>query len=540
MAETHTESPSDHPPLVVSEPDAAAPNQFDTPAKRGPGRPPGSKTAPGKQGGPPIAGPPAGEEGGDDPDFFEWLRTLPKADWNEQLFMYLYRTSPPIDLGKKGEWKIEKFARPITSQEILELHGSGKYKIMLDRWNPQTGHTSIVRIHYFEIMNLQYPPRVPYGPWIDKPENALWLWAKPALLEQLKAAPANGTATGPRAEGDLFKAAVEAVKSLRPDVGHAEQATLTQMVINTMEKANEKVLQMANPATMLTMVDSIIKATASKETTAGSEVMKLVTSQLDALRTELSEERKFNRELLAKITTSGTAGGQAKSFKDELLDMTEVMERIGYSRNGGSSKTDWGSVAVEVGRDLLKGLTALGSVYIQSGGLRKPPPAPAGQQPRPSTIVDTTAQLAPAQQQQAAPAPEETAMDTMTTIQRLSDQFGPLFDGAAPFLVDHFSKGATGMEFREWFCREYGEHAYRTIRQMDPRTLMGIIELRKTQGAEHVQPLLQRLAPPEDVTEFIQEFLSDRPVDEEEDEPEERERVPATRAATPAKAPEEF
>jgi len=75
------------------------------------------------------------------------------------------------------------------------------------------------------------------------------------------------------------------------------------------------------------------------------------------------------------------------------------------------------------------------------------------------------------------------------------------------------------MEFREWFKETYGTFTYNAMRGMDPRTIHDVIELRKIQAPEHVSGLLQQLQPPEQLLSFITEFLSDAPVDEEEDEP---------------------
>ena len=131
---------------------------------------------------------------------------------------------------------------------------------------------------------------------------------------------------------------------------------------------------------------------------------------------------------------------------------------------------------------------------------------------------------------------------TQAAIQKISDQFGALFDMAAPFLVDHFKKGFSGMEFRQWFTETYGTYTYDSIRAMSKETIIGVIELRKMQAPQHVAEQLVQLQPPEDVAEFVEEFLSNRPVDEE-DEPAPPAPTPAAAASLPAKNPtsaEEF
>jgi hypothetical protein len=522
MAETTTERQVINTPEVLLQGVDIEPQQAEL-NKRPVGRPRKDGQAAGSVKTPEPKGPTAGEEGGEDPDFFEWIRALPKSDWDEQLFMYLYRTHPLINLGRKGEWKIERYARPITSQEILEAHGSGGYKILLDRWNPLTGHTVIVRQHYFTIINMNYPPKVPFGTWLERPENKEWLWAKPALEKQLAGHPESG-------DGSMFAAAVRAVKELRPDVSNEDQTTLTKLVIETMKDANKEMLARSDPSQTLQLVNTIVGAVSGKGEQAGAGIMQLVTAQLTAMQTELAAERAFSRQLLTQLTTKAQEPA-GKTLKSEITEMSEMMQSLGFSRANG--KTDWGEVAVDVGKELLKSLTVLGTAIITKTPAKPQPPANARQT---TTTIGGHAELAPAAGAQGQPTAQaehpQGEEETVNTIQTLSNQFGGLFDTAAPFLVDQFVKGFSGMEFREWFQETYGSYTMNAIRAMDPRTIFGVIELRKLQAPEHVASLLQQLQPPETVLEFITEFLSDRPVDDDEDsglpaEPEPRTPRPA-------------
>lgn len=103
-------------------------------------------------------------------------------------------------------------------------------------------------------------------------------------------------------------------------------------------------------------------------------------------------------------------------------------------------------------------------------------------------------------------------------VQQISNQFGGLFDAATPFLVDHFTKGFSGMEFREWFVETYGTYTYNAIRGMSKETIAAVIELRKVQAPPHVAELLQQMQPPDRVLAFVEEFLSNLPADNEDDD----------------------
>lgn len=522
MAETATETQDIHAPDVLSQgvPDEPQPSeQSKRPVgrPRNDGRPAGSLKE--------TKTPRPGEDGGELVDFWAELKEYPKADWDEQLILYLYRTHPLIDLGSrgKGEWKIEKYSKPIDAQDVLEVHGSGGYKILLVRWSPVTRKTTLLRTHYFTMLNMNYPPKVPFGSWLDRDENKDWAWAKPALEKQIT----NGTSPGPGgSDAALFQAAVNAVKELRPDVNKEDQTTLTRLVIDTMKEAN-------NPATTLSLVNTVVSAIAGKGDNASAGIMQLVTSQLGALQTELAAERAFNRELLTKLTTpAGKATEEKKSLKSEVLELADTMSALGFQKGGG---TDWAEAGVEIGKEILKSLTVLGTAIITKQPAKPGQPA-TNARPAGATVIDAQAQIsappaaaAPAQQQQQQ---EETMS---TTIQQLSNQFGGLFDQAAPFLADQYVKGFSGMEFREWFKETYGTFTYNAMRGMDPRTIADVIELRKTQAPEHVQAMLQQLTPPEDLLTFITEFLSDAPADEEPDEEPETTEAPPPRQPTPIK-----
>ena len=516
MAETMTDSDDIHtpevpPPSVPGEPQPAQPNKRPVGRPRNDGLPAGSPKANGKA----PAGPLPGEDGGAYDDFFAHLRTLPKGDWDEQLMLYLYRTHPILDLGKKGDWKIERYTKPIDAQDVMEAHGSGGYKILLVRWSPLTRQTTLLRTHYFRLLNMNYPPKVPFGAWLDREENKEWLWAKPTLEQQTR-----GASNGASADANLFQAAVNAVKELRPDVSNEDQTTLTKLVIETMKDANRQMLERADPSNTLQLVNTVVNAVAGKGSGESSAILTLVTAQLSSLREELAAERAFGRELLTKLTAPT---GEKKSLKSEVTELAETMSALGYQRGGGKGGTDWGEAAVEIGKEVLKSLTALGTAIIT----KKPAQPNATQNQRPApTIIEQPREIAG--QAPAAPPAETTAPpeEAMNTIQTLSNQFGGLFDTAAPFLVDQFVKGFSGMEFREWFKETYGTFTYNAMRGMDPRTIADVIELRKTQSPEHVQGLLQQLQPHEELLTFITEFLSDAPVDEEEIEPPAPQEVP--------------
>ncbi len=157
-------------------------NGVQQPEKRKPGRP--RK----------VAAPDAEESPRKIPreDFWIDLANLSADDWSRTI-CYLFRLSPTIDRRSGGRpTNLKKYAAPFDRDDIMREHGSGAYRIDRLQLDEQTGHYTRVAQERFDILNLDFPPRVPPGDWKDEPENAVWKWAVPAIE-----AAAQGTAGYP-------------------------------------------------------------------------------------------------------------------------------------------------------------------------------------------------------------------------------------------------------------------------------------------------------------------------------------------------------
>ena len=464
--------------------------------------------------------PDVGEDAGS--SFWDTISPISPEEWRQGYSLYLYRCEPITDKRITGkEIFIKKIFQCTDPQLIMEEEGSGKYLAILNYMDPATRQGKAVYSHYFEIMNLKYPPQVPLGEWVDDPRNKKWAWAKPLLeaeqkrrlLEAQGGAP--GTASIDQAT-QMFQAAVAAVKTLRPDQSPEEQHSLAGQVIASMEKNADRMVEMissaSNPSQFLGLVDKILGMNKSD-----GGVLQLVTSQLDSLRMELTEERRFNRDLLTKISTPPVSEPK-KTFVQELTEMKEAMSMI---RGGGSvnTNTDWGAVALQIGGKLLDVAGGVTSAILANKG-QKP-------QARPPVTVNANPVLpAPAVPEPTA-APETPLTEEqrqMQQLEQINQQFGWMFDMVTPHLVDMFHK-STGMHFRDWLLEEYGDFSYRQIKQFSAETIIAIFEVRKQLAPDNIRPLLIQLQPPEKVSQFVLEFLSDVPADED-DEDEEKPGVP--------------
>lgn len=493
MAETSVETEQTAPP--------------ETPEKRQPGRPRSERVTKADTG-----------QGDVGESFFDGLKALTEQDWKDLYTVYLYRCEPYTDRKVTGNDNfIMKYTQPIDQQSVMEEYGSGKYLAVLNVFNPATRHSKAAYSHYFRIMNMNYPPKLPLGEWISDGRNKDWAWAKPLLeaaeSKRLQQQQAAGTSAGMDQAAEMFKAAVNAVKQLRPDAAPDEQHSLAGKVIESMEKSADRMLAMANPAQFMGLVEKILSVNKSD----GGGLVTLVMSQLTAMQAELAEERKFSRDLLAQKNTPEPR----RSLKEELGDVKEI---AGMFRGNGaaSSTTDWGGVALQLGGKLLEVGGAIAQVAIARAGQKPPTRPPVTVQANPSLPQAPGPEPA---QPQVNPnlTPEQQAM--FLELETLNGTLGPMFDMVAPHVVDMFHK-ATGMHFRDWFLDEFGDFSYREIKRLGPEKVLALFELRKQVAAPNVQALLAQLQPAEKVQAFVLQFLSDEPA--EEDDPDEDPDQPGT------------
>lgn len=431
-----------------------------------------------------------------DLDIFALQRAYDPVDWEKGgLFMYLYRTAPVIDRGRTGsEFNVQKFTRPTDIEEIMRASygGSGGYKLTLIRYTPTDRMTKVIRNEYFKILNYDYPPRIPYGEWIDGDNNKEWAWAKPQLQalakKEAEASKAEaGGASGSAANGEVL----ELVRELLPAARKNEAASIAAEVVREIQRDQPKA-----SAGLEAVVLKLL------ERDSGGE-------NLAALRLELAEARKRGDDLMMKMldTRLAPAATAPRSLLAELKELAEAKDALGnlFGRGGGkvtNEKMDWPEVGVRIGEKLIEAAGPVMQAIAMRNGIKQPA-ARAAQVAAGAAGVPAAA---------AATPDVETPEEVQEMIANISKQFGPMFDEVTPFLSNYFLRGVSGMEFRDWFIQEYGRRSYDGLRQLHPQTICDVIDLRKTEApTESLRGQLAQLAPKEKVLEFIGQFLSDEP-----------------------------
>lgn len=432
-------------------------------------------------------------------DFFEQLRSYSPLEWEERLFLYLYRIKPIIDRTRLGkDMYIMKAAAPIYPDDIMtsKAGGSGVYKLILIRWDPGTRDTNRIRDHIFTIMNPEYPPRVPLGEWVTNENNSEWAWAKPML--EAEAAAAKGTMT----PGADMKTGLDFASQLLERYGpNHDPEAIAAAVKKEMggDGRNDRITEM--------LFAHFLKDRDAKPAAGPDRFTELLFAQLEA-------EKQRSHELTIELRKGAAAAAAPVSIVDELNKIVALKETLGglfgkqtAAKVEGKSTLD---VVSELGSKFVDNLPLITRAAAMFTSGKPGPPAPGG---APAAMAPG----APPAAMQAASGPQEEnqqpqeAEPMKPAPATVAMNMGPMLDGISEFLIHYYKNGAPGMDFRDWFVEEHGNRVYLQIRALGPKFLQDVIAARTNQVGEPLRSQLSQLAPPEQMKTFIEEFCSDAP-----------------------------
>lgn len=445
----------------------------------------------------------------DQAKMWQWMKSLEKKLWESELFAYLYRMGPITDrkaTDRENCVYIAKYSEPPEVERIMEHHGSGLYKLMLNHYSHATGKTLSLVIFTFRILNESYPPVVPIGEWVDDPRNKDWQWAKQAML--LKAAKQDkefnkemqatqGTAQAPTAPNALTDLA-NAVKMLAPQGNDA----LNQHLTRELEAARSD----TKPNAALQMVKEIAALVKPNEDSGLKATLEMVKGIMEGTRAEMVELRTQNNSLMLELVTLAktppTSPTKARSLREELIEFKELAEMLSPKA---TTADDWTAVAMKGLDTLAQYAPMLISAATKTPDAAQPPPTAANGTRR-----------APQAQQTAQAAPQTEEEQRQMLREQINAQFGPLLDRIAPTLSAHFHQG-TGNTLQDWFKKEYGLQTYAVLMQFSPQTVLDVLNMRKEPSAgapPEVQALLIGLTPTDKLPAFVTDFLDDTEPDD--------------------------
>ena len=273
-------------------------------------------------------------EGG--PTFWQKVAQVAKADWGPRANIYLYRVEPVIDRRRAGsQTYITKYAEPISEDRILADHGSGRYKAMLNFRKPGAEQGDEVDSLYIDLLNLNFPPKIPPGDWVDDPNNKKWAWAKQSIDKQ-----------NPQPAGSNL---VEAL-----DVLNEIQDSTTKRVLSQLPPQKSTADELVKMADFMDKVRPVPPAPSTATSDRMFDMLNtFMTNQLAASRQETQELRAELREIRNKANPAPGQGNGLSLVKElvggikELMpDIKEIVPGFGENGGGGRQRPWWQEVAI--------------------------------------------------------------------------------------------------------------------------------------------------------------------------------------------------
>ena len=446
------------------------------------------------------------------PTFWQKVAAVARADWGPRANIYLYRVEPVIDRRRQGsQTYITKYAEPISEDRILADHGSGRYKLMLNFRKPGAEQGDEVDSLYLDLLNLQFPPKIPPGEWVDDPNNKKWAWAKQSFG---KDAPQNGTGSS----------LVEALDVLNDIQDSTTKRVLSQIQQPQSSTADEfvkiaKVLDTVRPPQPAAAPDNTLQV--------------FMQSELASIRAQVDKSREREITLMEKLIAASTKQPEAANglgmvkelvggLKELLPSVKDLFPGLAESGGGRSRLGAWQELAVAIAPHAAQIISPFSQLLAQ--GLMMRMANGAQVQPNPGQSP----------QLPAGPAVNAGPATMMPFLQMIAM---PMLNYVRPIGPPHNQDPEEwGENFGSWVFDGFGPHptykqAMAAAHAMGP---IGIIAaFRSTplwmdKGPQNNLPSLQELEPR--LMPFFQAFLNWKP---EEDTPDSEDELGETDPTAP-------
>jgi hypothetical protein len=437
--------------------------------------------------------------------FMEQTAGLSADDWQRSL-IYVYQWAPSVDLTRGGrDPKYRKiFTRHMSEEDIKRALGSGTYELKLNQINPKGQEKTINRI-VISIMDYDFPPNLPPGPWLDDPKNADWLWAKPLLeVKYKKASEPNGTTTA--TNGPTWNEMIQFMREeRRPDQPNAKDQLMTSVIA-----VLPALLQQQNNAQD---PSKVIEAMAKvKEMITPPAPIQQDNTFMTFVLTQLTRLQESNDRLVQALLAQKTEATKQPDPLAQVKTMAEIMTTVSGFVTPPAAREPWQEVVTELGpRVLGLGEQIVSAVAMNARRPNPPQQRPAQQPPPQGTVVmppppqPTTAAPLPPPQETTAPQvqPEGPEIDTMQ--RSLILQIAGLAHNA-------LTVGMLGDEFAEKVCTSiFNDKIYESF-------ITGVAEDQLLPLFKSIPEAWQLLAPFEaDLPTFIESFYAYGEPDEEDE-----------------------
>lgn len=271
------------------------------------------------------------EEGRFDPiksssvGFFDAVRKISSPDWDRYI-VYVYRVEPSVRNNVGEPAFISKHVQAIDEEDIRELHGGGKYKLILKDVRRDSSRTHMLRV--------EGQPKLIAGQTLVKPE-----------VEPQPAAVASAAAPQRSDTAEIIQALREFVQ--QPPGGASQVELIMQAAKSSIDVVKQAAAETARSATGSAMSDKVIETL----------LLRAVDNKpaSDPLKEKLID---FALERLGNPTPEPSVDPlKGLGIVKDLLGVDNLGDLVSLA--GGSGKTDWKADLIKVVAPLAANIPAI-------------------------------------------------------------------------------------------------------------------------------------------------------------------------------------
>jgi hypothetical protein len=423
--------------------------------------------------------------------FFQRIARVNKADWGTRASIKAYRLEPIIDRLRGSENKyITIYQEPITEEKLKIDHGSGRYRLYFTFKEPAGQDKEIDSVE-LDVMDMNFPPKVPPGEWVDDGRNKKWAWAKPA-----------GAPGGP------------AIPTQAP----LETAYETVLDIQDRERQRngEKATDINQFTSMVSAVKSILPtAPAATDNTMLTTIVTLLTAQINSTQQEAAQLRKQVFDLITAKQNENTGIEALIEKADSWMPKLKGLLNLGGDKLTevvhGRPRPWWQDLALQVVPPVVQSFAPVIPMMIDRMGR----PAVNGN--------GMNGMNGAAPQQQALPQGQQPQQPP-NQMQQLQIKVGNFLGANIKPLQKHFEDYRAGKlidpddpdskidgeDFAAWVVEYHGADILKDARALGSAQIMQMF--RQSMYWPAIQPHEAKLA------EFLDQVLSYSPEPEQENE----------------------
>ena len=420
-----------------------------------------------------------------EPELWSFLDSYPQKD---HISIYVYRLWPRIDRSLSGATVKNIDAVPTLDRDyLLKTHGNGKYQIIVVDSSMRGGKGAQVAKCRIDLNEAGYEPVLEYSELdLGHKENRSYVESlRRRGLLPVEGGKVNKTTDGPAVE--VLAGAVEKLTDRIIDSKSAPAQSQSEQMTSFLELVEKIESRRPDLLTLLPQLREVFTAGSS-----GGGV-----------------NDKILEILIMRALEPPPPPPPQKSLLEQLDELEEIQERLGRRRSGSNPERppSWVPELFDAAAPILAPLAEVLAERLRPATVARQNPAPAAL---------PTPEAAP------PPAPE------VVVVPKGDEMFGSPSRDRIAALIDKalaaFRAGWSGSAFAESIVtlEPDGERIQRMLRTFGADTLLSFV--RDVPGIEDVT------ARPDELRQFVTEFLAWEPGQDDEDEPEEAQEATGVQA----------